>query len=161
MNCPEPVVLWRHTPISQPPCCPAVSDITMPSNPCSPVPLSVRLPAGVLGRDYLKYSQLSVADELFAREFLDNAALEEAMAAIACGSMRAARPAMKVFFDGCRFWLAGHFHRYEAAGRLGARHQEFWCEIQPGSKGDAVRYASKWGTASFMRFRNDPSTSAG
>jgi hypothetical protein len=68
---------------------------------------------------------------------------------------------MTVFFDGCRFWLAGHFHRYEAARRLGARHQEFWCEIQPGSKGDAVRYASKWGTASFMRFRNDPSTSAG
>ena len=133
----------------------------MASNPCSPVSLSVRLPAGVLGRDYLKYSQLSVADELFAREFLDNAALEEAMTAIGCGSMRAARPAMKVFFDGCRFWLAGHFHRYEAARRLGARHQEFWCEIQPGSKGDAVRYASKWGTASFMRFRNDPSTSAG
>ena len=133
----------------------------MPGNPHSPVPLSVRLPAGVLCRDYLKFSQLSVADELSARESLDDAALEEAMTAIGCGSMRAGRPAMTVFFDGCRFWLAGHFHRYEAARRLGARHQEFWCEIQPGSKGDAVRYASNWGAASFMRFRNDPSTSAG
>src|ERR1700742_1333844 len=110
-------------------------DITMLRDSRSPVCSPVRLPAGVLGRDYLKYSQLSVADELFAREFLDNAALEEAMATIGCGSMRAARPAMKVFVDGCKFWLAGHFHRYEAARRLGARHQEFWCEIQPGSKG--------------------------
>ena len=107
----------------------------------------------MLGRDYLKFLQLSAADEVFAEEPLDDAAFEEAMTAIGCGSMRAARPAMTVFFDGCRFWLAGHFHRYEAARRLGARHQEFWCEIQPGSKGDAVRYASKWGTASLMRFR--------
>jgi hypothetical protein len=135
-------------------------DITMPRDSRSPVCSPVRLPAGVLGRDYLKYSQLSVPDELLAREFLDDAALEEAMAAIGRGSMRGERPAMKVFFDGCKFWLAGHFHRYEAARQLGARHQEFWCEIQPGSKGDALPYASTR-AASCMRARYAPSYSAG
>ncbi|WP_143176282.1 hypothetical protein [Burkholderia ubonensis] len=109
------------------------------------------LPAGVLGIDYLKFLQLSVDDALPGEELLGEEALEEAMSAIRLGSMRAARPAMKVFFDGCRFWLASHFHRYEAARRLGARHQEFWCEIEPGPKDDAVRYASS--VSSFMRVR--------
>ena len=96
----------------------------------------------MLGRDYLKYSELSVPDELLALEFLHDAALKKAMGALRRVSMRGERPAMKVFFDGCKFWLASHFHRYEAARQLGARHQEFWCEIQPGLKGDALRYAS-------------------
>lgn len=115
----------------------------MPSDPRSPVGSSGRLPAGVLGRDYLKFFQLSIADELSADQFIDGQALEQAMTAIRCGSMRAVRPAMKVFFDGCRFWLASHFHRHEAARRLGVRHQEFWCEIEPGSKDDSVRHASR------------------
>ena len=136
------------------------TDIRMSRASRSPVCSPRTLPAGVLGRDYLKYSQLSVPDELLARAFLDDAALEEAMAAIGCGSMRGERPAMKVFFDGCKFWLAGHFHRYEAARQLGARHQEFWCEIQPGSKGDALRYVST-SAASGMRLRCDPSCPAG
>jgi len=97
----------------------------------------------VLKTDYLKFSQLSVADELAIGEPLDDAQLKQALSAIECGSMRAARPAMKVFFDGCRFWLAGHFHRYEAARRLGARHQEFWCDIEPGSKDAALRWATR------------------
>lgn len=101
------------------------------------------LPAGVLGSDYLKYSQISVPDEGLVRELIDDAALEEAIGAIGCGSMRGERPAMKVFFDGCKFWLAGQFHRYEAARLRGARHQEFWCEIQPGSKEDALHYVSE------------------
>ena len=117
-------------------------DIRMSSASRSPVCPPGRLPAGVLGRDYLKYSQLSVPDELLARAFLDDAALQEAMAAIGCGSMRGERPAMKVFFDGCTFWLASHLHRYEAVRQLGVRHQEFWCAIQPGLKADALRYAS-------------------
>ncbi|MCA8423252.1 hypothetical protein LGN30_08625 [Burkholderia seminalis] len=100
------------------------------------------LPAGVLGRDYLTFLQLAVDDALLGNASSDVEALEEAKTAIRLGAMRAARPAMKVFFDGCRFWLASHFHRYEAARRLGARHQEFWCEIAPGPKDDAVRYAS-------------------
>jgi len=80
------------------------------------------------------------------------------MVAIRCGSMRAAQPATKVFFDGYRFWLASHFHRHEAARRPGVGHQEFWCEIEPGSKGDAGRYASR--ISNFMRFRNERSTAA-
>jgi hypothetical protein len=122
----------------------------------SPVCSPGRLPAGVLGSDYLKYSQLSVPDELLARAFLDDAAVQEAMAALRRGSMRAERPAMKVFFDGCKFWLAGHFHRYEAARQLGACYQEFWCAIQPGLKADALRYASTRAAGS-MRSRDDPS----
>ncbi len=131
----------------------------MPSDSRSSVRSSIRLPAGVLGIDYLKFLQLSVDDELLGEASLGDEALEDAMSAIRVGSMRAARPAMRVFFDGCRFWLASHFHRYEAARRLGARHQEFWCEIKPGPKDDAVRYASS--VSSFMHFRHDPSTSAG
>ncbi|MFA8391167.1 hypothetical protein [Burkholderia ubonensis] len=131
----------------------------MPGDSRSSVRSSIRLPAGVLGIDYLKFLQLSVDDELLGEASLGDEALEDAMSAIRVGSMRAARPAMKVFFDGCRFWLASHFHRYEAARRLGARHQEFWCEIKPGPKADAVRYASS--VSSFMHFRHDPSTSAG
>jgi hypothetical protein len=96
----------------------------------------------VLGRDYLKFLQLSVDDELTREGSFDEEALQDAMAAVSSGLMRAAQPAMMVFFDGCQFWLASHFHRYEAARRLGARHQEFWCEIQPGPKDHAVRYAS-------------------
>ncbi|SOE87133.1 hypothetical protein SAMN05446935_7695 [Burkholderia sp. YR290] len=136
------------------------TDIRMSSASRSPVCSPGRLPAGVLGRDYLKYSQLSVPDELLAREFLDDAALQEAMAAIDHGSMRGERPAMKVFFDGCKFWLASQFHRYEAARQLRARHQEFWCKIQPGSKGDALRYASTR-AAGCMRLRDAPSYPAG
>ncbi|KWK50953.1 hypothetical protein WT81_26195 [Burkholderia stagnalis] len=113
----------------------------------------------MLGIDYLKFLQLSVDDELLGKASLGDEALEEAMSAIRVGSMRAARPAMRVFFDGCRFWLASHFHRYEAARRLGARHQEFWCEIKPGPKDDAVRYASS--VSGFVHFRHDASTSAG
>lgn len=109
----------------------------MHGDPRSPVSSLVRLPAGVLGRDYLKFLQLSVNDEFPAGKLFDDIALEDAVAAIRCGSMRAARPAMKVFFDGCQFWVASHFHRYEAARRLDARHQEFWCEIQTGSKDHA------------------------
>ncbi|GJH02834.1 hypothetical protein [Paraburkholderia terrae] len=135
------------------------TDIRMSRASRSPVSLPKALPAGVLGRDYLKYSQLSVPDELLARAFLDDAALEEAISAISCGSMRGARPAMKVFFDGCKFWLAGQFHRYEAARQLGARHQEFWCEIQPGSKEDALQYVST-SAASGMRLRCDHACSA-
>ncbi|MDY7802465.1 hypothetical protein [Burkholderia stagnalis] len=131
----------------------------MPGDARSSVRSSIRLPAGVLGIDYLKFLQLSVDDELLAKASLGDEALEEAMSAIRVGSMRAARPAMRVFFDGCRFWLASHFHRYEAARRLGARHQEFWCEIRPGPKDDAVRYASS--VSGFMHFRHDASTSAG
>ncbi|WP_155635980.1 hypothetical protein [Burkholderia stagnalis] len=131
----------------------------MPGDARSSVRSSIRLPAGVLGIDYLKFLQLSVDDELLAKASLGDEALEEAMSAIRVGSMRAARPAMRVFFDGCRFWLASHFHRYEAARRLGARHQEFWCEIKPGPKDDAVRYASS--VSGFMHFRHDASTSAG
>ena len=136
------------------------TDIRMCSDSRSPAFVPTRLPTGVLCMDYLKYSQLSASDELFARAFLDDAALQEAMSAIACGSMRAARPGMKVFFDGCKFWLASQFHRYEAARRVGARYQEFWCEIQPGSKSDALRYASARTTSS-ARARYDPSISAG
>ncbi|WP_155696928.1 hypothetical protein [Burkholderia stagnalis] len=131
----------------------------MPGDARSSVRSSIRLPAGVLGIDYLKFLQLSVDDELLGKASLGDEALEEAMSAIRVGSMRAARPAMRVFFDGCRFWLASHFHRYEAARRLGARHQEFWCEIKPGPKDDAVRYASS--VSGFVHFRHDASTSAG
>ncbi|WP_347469735.1 hypothetical protein [Burkholderia stagnalis] len=131
----------------------------MPGDARSSVRSSIRLPAGVLGIDYLKFLQLSVDDELLGKASLGDEALEEAMSAIRVGSMRAARPAMRVFFDGCRFWLASHFHRYEAARRLGARHQEFWCEIRPGPKDDAVQYASS--VSGFMHFRHDASTSAG
>ncbi|WP_155674730.1 hypothetical protein [Burkholderia stagnalis] len=131
----------------------------MPGDARSSVRSSIRLPAGVLGIDYLKFLQLSVDDELLGKASLGDEALEEAMSAIRVGSMRAARPAMRVFFDGCRFWLASHFHRYEAARRLGARHQEFWCEIKPGPKDDAVRYASS--VSGFVHVRHDASTSAG
>ena len=115
----------------------------LPGGPRLPVHSSARLPAGVLGLDYLKFLQLSVDDELTRGESYDDAALQDAMTAVRSGSMRAVRPAMKVFFDGCRFWLASHFHRYEAARRPGVRHQEFWCEIAPGSKDDARLYASR------------------
>jgi len=114
----------------------------MPSHPRSPACSSAKLPAGVLGRDYLKFLQLSVDDELASRGWFADAELQDAMAAVHSGSMRGAQPAMKVFFDGCQFWLASHFHRYEAARRLGARHQEFWCEIQPGPKDRAVRWST-------------------
>ena len=131
----------------------------MPGNRRTPVASPPRIPAGVLGLDTLKFLQLSIDAGLAGLGQFSSEALEEAMVAVRCGSMRAARPAMKVFFDGCRFWLASHFHRHEAARRLGARHQEFWCEIESGSKHDAVRYASS--VSGLERFRDDPSTSAG
>ena len=92
-------------PASRPSRCPAESDVAMPSDPRSPAGSSVRLPAGVLARDYLTFPQLSVDNELRGAELFDEAALEEAMIAIGRGSMHAARPAMKVFFDGCQLWL--------------------------------------------------------
>ncbi|MCP3716447.1 hypothetical protein [Paraburkholderia sp. CNPSo 3281] len=85
-----------------------------------------KLPPGILGRDFLTFLQLSVGDEIRAAQAIDDSALRQAMRAVRCGSMRAARPPMKVFFDGCQCWLASHLHRCEAAHRVGARHQEFW-----------------------------------
>ncbi|WP_423396496.1 hypothetical protein [Burkholderia sp. LMG 21824] len=116
----------------------AESPVTMSGNFRSPIPAPTRLPVGVLGIDYLKFLQLSVDDAMLFDTSFDIDALDDAVASIRSNSMRAARPAMKVFFDGCRFWLASHFHRYEAARRLGARHQEFFCEIVPGRKADAA-----------------------
>ncbi|WP_061162536.1 hypothetical protein [Caballeronia temeraria] len=107
----------------------------------------------MLGLDYLKFSQLSVSDEFLVREAIDSPAVEGALASIRSGTMRAARPAMKVFFDGCRFWMASHAHRYQAARVLGACHQEFWCDIQSGTHNDAVHYASR--TASAGRTRHN------
>lgn len=113
----------------------------MPIDSRSSLRCASKLPAGVLGNDYLTFLQLSVVEQLLVEKVSDDASLKEALDAICCGSMRLARPAMKVVFDGCRFWLASHFHRYEAARRLGARHQEFWCDIESGSKDDALRCA--------------------
>lgn len=116
----------------------------------APSALSPKLPSGVLALDYLKFSQLSVSDEVLMRAASGSAAVEDALASIRTGTMRAARPAMKVFFDGCRFWLASHAHRYQAARVLGAHHQEFWCDIQSGTRNDAVQYASRIASASRM-----------
>ena len=60
----------------------------MPSHPRSPTCSSVKLPAGVLGRDYLKFLQLSVGDELASEGLFADAALQDAMAAVRSGSMR-------------------------------------------------------------------------
>ncbi|MEX3948973.1 hypothetical protein AB4Y40_14650 [Paraburkholderia sp. EG287B] len=104
---------------------------------------STRLPPGVLGCDYLKFLQLRIDDRLLSLSdrAVDDDRLVEATNAIRCGAMRRARPAMKVFFDGCQFWVASHLHRYLAARRLDASHQEFWCEIEPGWSISAVEYA--------------------
>ncbi|MCP3727741.1 hypothetical protein M3I53_32245 [Paraburkholderia sp. CNPSo 3272] len=104
---------------------------------------STRLPPGVLGCDYLKFLQLRIDARLLtlSEKALDDDRLMEATNAIRCGAMRSARPAMKVFFDGCQFWVASHLHRYLAARRLDASHQEFWCEIEPGCSVSAVEYA--------------------
>lgn len=115
----------------------------MPRDSREPGAPSPKLPSGVLGLDYLTFSQLSVSDEFLMWEAIGSPAVEDALAIIRSGTMRAARPAMKVFFDGCRFWLASHVHRYQAARLLGARHQEFWCDIQAGTSNDAVQYASR------------------
>lgn len=109
----------------------------------APGALSPKLPSGVLALDYLKFSQLSVSDEVLMRAAGGSPAVEEALASIRTGTMRAARPAMTIFFDGCQFWLASHAHRYQAARLLGARRQEFWCDIQAGTSNDAVQYASR------------------
>ncbi|MBN3812859.1 hypothetical protein [Paraburkholderia sp. Ac-20347] len=87
-------------------------------------PSSARIPTGVLGLDYLKFLQLTVHGKIIREGRFDQAHLEEAMRAIGSETMRAARPAMKVFFDGCRFWLASHFHRYKAARHLTPP----WCQ---------------------------------
>ncbi|SAL62519.1 hypothetical protein AWB74_03224 [Caballeronia arvi] len=123
----------------------------MPRDSRAPGAPSPKLPSGVLGLDYLKFSQLSVSDEFLMREAIGSPAVEDALASIRLGTMRAARPAMKVFFDGCRFWLASHAHRYHAARVLGACHQEFWCDIQSGTRNDAVQYASRIASASRTR----------
>jgi hypothetical protein len=120
----------------------------MPGEFRAPGASSPKLPSGVLGLDYLKFLQLSVSDEFLMREAIGSPAVEDALTSIRLGTMRAARPAMKVFFDGCRFWLASHVHRYQAARLLGACHQEFWCDIQSGARNDAVQYASRITSAS-------------
>lgn len=114
----------------------------------APGALSPKLPSGVLALDYLKFSQLSVSDEVLMRAAGGSPAVEEALASIRTGTMRAARPAMTIFFDGCQFWLASHAHRYQAARLLGACHQEFWCDVRSGTSNDAVQYASRIATAS-------------
>lgn len=124
----------------------------------APSALSPKLPSGVLGLDYLKFLQLSVSDEFLMREAIGSPAVEDALTSIRLGTMRAARPAMKVFFDGCRFWLASHAHRYQAAHLLGACHQEFWCDIQSGTRNDAVQYALR--IASTGRSRHSAPVSA-
>ncbi|SAL86371.1 hypothetical protein AWB74_07676 [Caballeronia arvi] len=120
----------------------------MPGEFRAPGAPSPKLPSGVLGLDYLKFLQLSVSDEFLMREAMGSPAVEDALTSIRLGTMRAARPAMKVFFDGCRFWLASHVHRYQAARLLGACHQEFWCDIRAGTRNDAIQYASRITSAS-------------
>ena len=120
----------------------------MPGEFRAPGAPSPKLPSGVLRLDYLKFLQLSVSDEFLMREAIGSPAVEDALTSIRLGTMRAARPAMEVFFDGCRFWLASHVHRYQAARLLGACHQEFWCDIRAGTRNDAIQYASRITSAS-------------
>ncbi|AQH05029.1 hypothetical protein A9R05_38965 (plasmid) [Burkholderia sp. KK1] len=97
----------------------------------------------MLGLDYLKFTQLSISDDLLMQGVVTSSAVDDALNSIRLGTMRAARPAMKVFFDGCLFWLASHAHRYQAARLLDACHQEFWCDIRSGTRHDAIHFASR------------------
>ena len=69
--------MWRHSPHHDRLAVPPESDI-MPSHPRSPARSSMKLPAGVLGRDYLKFLQLSVGDELASEGLFADAALHAA-----------------------------------------------------------------------------------
>jgi hypothetical protein len=95
----------------------------------------------LISLDYLTFRQLSADTDLYSPDSLDQRLVERAGHAVRSGSLWTVRPAMKVFFDGCSFWIASHFNRYEAALRAGAVHAEFWCDIKRGTKGDAINFS--------------------
>lgn len=95
----------------------------------------------MIGLDYLKLSQMGADADVYRADALDERQLARASKAVTLGQMWQARPAMTVFFDGCLFWVASHFHRYESAVRAEAPHCEFWCDISRGTKGDAINHA--------------------
>ena len=94
----------------------------------------------MISLDYLKFIQLSVDGDLYDADALDERTVHRAAQAIAAGTMWTVRPALTAFFDGCSFWVASHFNRYEAARRADARHCEFWCDIRQGTKRDAINF---------------------
>jgi hypothetical protein len=94
----------------------------------------------MISLDYLKFIQLSVDGDLYDADALDERTVHRAAQAIAAGTMWTVRPALTAFFDGCSFWVASHFNRYEAARRVDARHCEFWCDIKQGTKRDAINF---------------------
>jgi hypothetical protein len=94
----------------------------------------------MIALDYLKFIQLSADSDLYDAEALDERTVRRAAAAIAAGTMWTVRPALTAFFDGCSFWVASHFNRFEAARRAGAHHCEFWCDIRQGTKRDAINF---------------------
>lgn len=67
---------------------PDLSD--MPRDPRAPGAPSPKLPSGVLGLDYLKFSQLSVSDEFLMREAIGSPAVEDAFHSLRYDARRAA-----------------------------------------------------------------------
>lgn len=96
----------------------------------------------MIALDYLTLSQLCADGDLYSAESLDQRTLWRAEVAARRGEMWRARPAMTVFFDGCYFWVASLFHRYEAG--LCAGYCEFWCDIKRGTKSDAINFCGKF-----------------
>ena len=100
----------------------------------------------MISLDYLKLAQIKADGDLYRPEQLDQRTLQRAAVAIARGQMWLARPAMTVFFDQLYFWVASHFHRYEAALRGHSPYCEFWCDIKQGSKQAAIDFCRKSAT---------------
>ena len=70
------------------------------------------------------------------RASLDESVVVEYFEAMVDGAVF---PPITVFHDGSNYWLADGFHRYHASKRAGVLEVE--CQVQQGTKRDAVKYS--------------------
>lgn len=87
-------------------------------------------------RQTLSLNLIDIYGGTQTRVVTNDDAIESYAAEMALG---AEFPAISVYYDGAKYWLADGFHRYLATKRNGATAIE--ADVQPGSRTDALKHA--------------------
>ena len=98
----------------------------------------------------VKLSEIVIDAGTQQRENINDAAVEEYAEALRCG---AKFPAVSLFFDGARYYLADGFHRYHAHKAVEGM-QDILADVYEGTKREAVLFSASANGAHGIRLSN-------
>ena len=98
----------------------------------------------------VKLSEIVIDAGTQQRENINDAAVEEYAEALRCGSKF---PAVSLFFDGARYYLADGFHRYHAHKAVEGM-QDILADVYEGTKREAVLFSASANGAHGIRLSN-------